>query len=128
MIVVDCSVVVDALLGEDMEVVGDRLSATGMAAPMLIDFEVVAAIRGLVLGKRVSAARAEEALSDYDILTITRWGSAPDLRQRILQLRDKFSAHDGAYVALAEALECPLFTRDRRLARAAGGIVEVQTG
>jgi predicted nucleic acid-binding protein len=29
-------------------------------------------------------------------------------------------AYDAAYVALAEAMECPLVTRDRRLARAGG--------
>lgn len=40
------------------------------------------------------------------------------LRRRTLQLRDSVSAYDAAYLALAEALECPLLTRDPRLARA----------
>jgi predicted nucleic acid-binding protein len=40
------------------------------------------------------------------------------------------SAYDAAYVALAEALEATLITRDRRLAAAAIGIcaVELPTG
>lgn len=37
------------------------------------------------------------------------------------------SAYVGVYVALAEALDCPLVTRDRRLTRAPGhrGTVEL---
>jgi predicted nucleic acid-binding protein len=42
------------------------------------------------------------------------------LRRRAFQLRDNLSAYDAAYVALAEALECTLVTRDARLARASG--------
>lgn len=39
---------------------------------------------------------------------------------RIWELRNNLTAYDAAYVALAEALEAPLLTRDRRLAAAAG--------
>jgi len=35
------------------------------------------------------------------------------------------SAYDGAYVALAEALECTLVTRDARLARSIGHDAEI---
>ena len=36
------------------------------------------------------------------------------------QLRDIVSTCDAAYVALAEALDCTLVTRDGRLARSSG--------
>jgi predicted nucleic acid-binding protein len=42
------------------------------------------------------------------------------LLPRIWQLRDSVTAHDGAYVALAAALDAPLVTRDARLGRAHG--------
>jgi predicted nucleic acid-binding protein len=37
----------------------------------------------------------------------------------IWELRDNLMTHDAVYVALAEALDAPLLTRDRRLAAAA---------
>ena len=39
---------------------------------------------------------------------------------RVWSLRDNLTAYDAAYVALAEALDAPLLTRDRRLASAPG--------
>lgn len=39
---------------------------------------------------------------------------------RIWELRDNLTAYDAAYVALAEALDAPLLTGDRHLARASG--------
>jgi len=40
------------------------------------------------------------------------------LLPRIGELRDRLSAYDAAYVALAEELAAPLLTDDHRLARA----------
>jgi predicted nucleic acid-binding protein len=42
------------------------------------------------------------------------------LLARVWKLRDNVSTYDAAYVALAEALDCPLLTADRRLAQAPG--------
>lgn len=39
---------------------------------------------------------------------------------RAYELRDNVTAYDAAYVALAEALGCPLVTADGRLAKASG--------
>ncbi len=49
-----------------------------------------------------------------------RWAASGPLRRRTFALRAALSAYDAAYVALAEALDCPLVTRDERLARSAG--------
>lgn len=73
----------------------------------------------------LAAARAEDALTDFDDLEVLRWPSGDGLRRRAFQLRDTVSAHDAAYVALAEALGCALLTRDARLARAAGHLVRI---
>jgi predicted nucleic acid-binding protein len=45
---------------------------------------------------------------------------------RIWELRNNLTAYDAAYVALAEALEKPLLTRDRRLATAAGHRAQIE--
>jgi predicted nucleic acid-binding protein len=48
------------------------------------------------------------------------------LLARIWQLRGSLSAYDATYVALAEALEAPLLTRDRRLAAAGRHLARVE--
>ncbi len=64
-------------------------------------------------------------MTDFDDLPVRRWPSGAALRLRGFSLRDNLTAYDAAYVALAEALECPLLTRDARLARAGGHHVEI---
>src|ERR1700752_3838052 len=83
------------------------MAGEGLHAPALLDFEVVAALRGLVLGSHLTPARAEDALTDFDDLAIERWPSSGGLRTRAFQLRHNASAYDAAYIALAEALDCP---------------------
>ncbi len=124
-IVVDCSIVVDALVAQDGQAASELLAENRLAAPHLMDAEVVSAVRGLVLGRHLSQLRGRDALDRYDELPLTRWASAADLRRRAFDLRDNFSAYDAAYVVLAESLESPLATRDLRLARAAARFVEV---
>jgi predicted nucleic acid-binding protein len=120
-IVVDSAAVVDALTGvAGSEELAGYLAGEELHAPSLLDFEVVAALRGLALGGHLSAGRAADALGDFEELAIERWPFADPLRHRAFALRDNLSAYDAAYVALAEALECPLLTRDQRLAKSSG--------
>lgn len=128
MIVVDACAVVDALVGgPEADHLRARLDREDLNAPTLLDHEVVSGLRGLVLGARLSRPRALDALNDFADLPMRRWESGHELRCRAFVLRDNLSAYDAAYVALAEALECPLVTQDSRLARAAGhsAVVEV---
>ncbi|HIZ36762.1 MAG TPA: type II toxin-antitoxin system VapC family toxin [Candidatus Ruania gallistercoris] len=126
MIVVDASAVVDALTGVDGGAdLRDFLGDKDLHAPTLLDFEVVSAVRGLALGRHLSVPRAEEVLSDFDDLPLHRWHAAAGQRLRTFTLRDNLSAYDAAYIALAEALECPLLTRDARVRRASGHAAQV---
>ena len=48
------------------------------------------------------------------------------LLPRVWELRHNLTAYDAIYVALAEALDAPLVTRDARLAAAAGHQARVE--
>lgn len=121
MLVVDSSAVVNALAADtpDQELVA-RLSDDGdLHAPHLLDVELLHALRGLVRGGELSADRAADARADFEQLTITRYGHEA-LAARIWELRENLTAYDAAFVVLAEALEVPLLTCDRRLTTAPG--------
>lgn len=127
MIVVDCAAVVDALTAvAGTENLRARLATEELHAPSLLDYEVVSALRGLVLAGHLSAARAQDLLTDFEDLPIRRWPSADVLRRRAFQLRDNVSAYDAAYVVLAEALGCVLLTRDARLSLSSGHSVRIE--
>ena len=121
MIVVDCSALIDALtLAEGGDRLRDRLSDETLHAPALLDYEMVSALRGLVLRRDLDVERAEDVLGDFGNLPLRLWPAGDAFRRRAFSLRENLSAYEAAYVALAEALECPLVTRDARLARAPG--------
>lgn len=127
MIVVDNAAVVDALTcPEGSDELRARLDDEELHVPTLLDYEIVSALRGLTLGGHLSPSRAKDALVDFEDLPIVRWPQQGDLRLRVFQLRENLSAYDAACVALAEALECVLVTRDRRLARAGGHEAKVE--
>ncbi len=84
-------------------------------APHLLDVEVMHAMRRLVQRQEITVVRAEQGLNDLSQLLIERYGHEP-LMARIWQMRESLGAYDGAYVALAEALEAPLLTCDAKLA------------
>ena len=130
MIVVDASAIVDVLTETaNTAHLWERLRRSDdLHAPALIDYEVVESLRRMTLSQRVSAPRALDALTDFEDLPIERWPIGDGLRRRAFSLRHNFTACDASYVALAEALDCPLVTRDQRLARAARALVQVEVG
>ncbi len=128
MIVVDASTVVVALLdsGQGGQEARDLMLGDEAHAPHLLDVEVLSAVRRHVLGGRLSATAAWNAVDVLRELPVVRHGHDP-LLDRALQLRDSITAYDGVYVALAELLEATLVTGDRRLARAPGVRCPVST-
>lgn len=127
MIVVDSSAVIDALTGlAGTDELRAYLATEELHAPSLVDFEVVSALRGLTLGGVLSATRAHDLLSDFEDLPIQRWPFADALRRRAFQMRNNVSAYAAAYVTLAEALDCPVLTKDARLSRSTGHSVRIE--
>lgn len=121
--VVDASSVVAYLLGEGSD--AERSCILGdVHAPGLVDVEATQALRGLLRGGKLDLARAEAAREDLGRLALRRYPDAALLR-RAWELRDHCTTYDALYVALAEALDATLVTRDARLASGAGRMVDV---
>jgi predicted nucleic acid-binding protein len=122
MIVADASALVEVLLRKQTaDAIGGRLFASGLAlhVPHLVDVEIAHTIRRHAAGGEIAAERGRELLADLVELPMQRhphdW-----LLPRVWQLRHNLTACDAVYVALAEALDAPLVTRDKRLAGAPG--------
>ena len=121
MIVVDAALIADVITkAPSSEPARERMRGEQLHAPHLLDFEVTSVIRGQILGRRLTLERAYDALVDFEDLPIMRWESNPELRLRMLQLRDNASVYDASYLALAEVLECAFVTRDARLRKVPG--------
>jgi predicted nucleic acid-binding protein len=119
-IVVDASVLAN-VVGDD-EAAGQlaraRLAAaSAVSAPDLVDVETVSVLRRRWLAGDLSDERFRGAIDDLLALPITRFPVGP-LMLRAFELRANITAYDACYVALAEALDCPLITADRQLANA----------
>ena len=117
MIVVDASAAVLGLLddGDARRALRDEV----VACPHLVDSEVAQALRAQVLRGEVEPADATRAIGAWARLGVARVGVA-GLLDRIWELRGNVGVYDATYVAVAEALDVPLVTADRRLARAPG--------
>jgi predicted nucleic acid-binding protein len=126
MIVVDASILASALGddGSDGERARSHLAGEHLFAPELIDLEVASAWRRAARAGALGARRAGQALADLAALPLARAAHQP-LMSRIWELRDNLSPYDAVYVALAEALNAPLLTADRRLTDAPGTYCEI---
>jgi predicted nucleic acid-binding protein len=122
LIVVDASAIIEVLLntlaGENLT---DRLldPSEPVAAPHLLDVEVLQVLRRYSLTGDIDDERGREAVEDLNDLPITRYPHDP-LLSRIWELRNNVTAYDAAYIALAEALGATLLTRDEKLAATPG--------
>lgn len=96
-----------------------RFLGEQLAAPEIIDLEVVSAFRRLCLAGRLYDARAKAAIADLGGLRIRRVPHRA-LLERCWELRENLTVYDAAYVALAEILEATLLTADQRITAAPG--------
>jgi predicted nucleic acid-binding protein len=127
-IIVDASAILEVLLRTPAaQAIERRVFAAGetLHAPHLIDIEVAHVLRRYAAAGDMRVERGREALEDLADLSLRRYPHDV-LLPRVWALRDKLTAYDAVYVALAEALGAPLLTRDRRLANAAGHRARVE--
>lgn len=101
--------------------VEERLFDVGQTlhAPHLIGIEVAQVLRRYAATGQIGPGRCRDALIDLSDFPLHRYPHDV-LLPRVWELRHNLTAYDAVYVALAEALDAPLLTRDRRLATAPG--------
>lgn len=122
MIVVDASALLEALLRTPAAADVERRlfdPSETLHVPHVLDLEIAQVLRRYVAAGDMDAQRGRDVLADLADFPLRRYPHDV-LLPRIWQLRGNLSAYDAAYVALAEALDAPLLTRDRRLAAVAG--------
>ena len=128
MIVLDASAAIEWLL---QTTIGARVETrvfsdpAGLCTPHLLDVEVLQVLRRHVSAGLITASRAQEAVHDLSDLAVTRYPHHLFLT-RMWELRDNLTAYDAAYVALAEAVEAPLITCDKKIASATGHHARVE--
>ena len=128
MIVLDASAVLELLLRTpNAEPVERRLFASRQTlhAPHLLDVEIAQVVRRYAAAGEIDQERGRAVLADLSDLPLHRYPHDV-LLPRIWGLRHNLTAYDAAYVALAEALDAPLLTRDQRLAATAGHHARVE--
>lgn len=122
MIVVDASAVVESLLRLPAAArVDERMFAAGesLHAPHFIDVEIAQVVRRYHAAGEIDAERGRLTLAFLIDFPLRRHRHTA-LLPRMWELRSNLTAYDAAYVALAEALDAPLLTRDRKIASAPG--------
>ena len=122
----DASTLVAALVdaGPEGRWARSILARGTLAGPELLLAEATNVLRRLEQAGQIPEFQAAVAQRDAMRLHVETFPYAP-FAARVWELRRNLTAYDGWYVALAEALDCPLATLDRRLARSSGPACEI---
>ena len=91
----------------------------GVAAPDLLLVETTNVLRRLEEARDISTLEATSAHRDLLQLDVETFEFSP-FAPRIWELRSNLTSYDAWYVAVAEALGCPLATLDAKLSRSNG--------
>jgi predicted nucleic acid-binding protein len=127
-IVLDASAVIEWLFRSPVGAkIEQRIASPSesLHAPHLLDLEVAQVLRRFVREKTITLERAQEAFEDLGDLRLNRYSHNP-LLPRLWELRATLTAYDAVYVALAELLDAPLLSCDRKIASAPGHHAELE--
>jgi predicted nucleic acid-binding protein len=120
-VVIDASVAVAGLVpgSAHSDWAREVLGNDDLVGPELLAIEVLHILRKAVLRGDLSAQVGEEIAHDLGDL-VDYFLPTSSLGTRMWELHTNVTSYDASYVALAEALEAPLATLDRRVATAQG--------
>ncbi len=125
MAVLDTSAAITGLVtGKNQALVETIALQHEFQSPYLIEVEYLHVLRRLAYQGDITSPLARRAIEEFTELPITMYAHTP-LFERMWQHRKQISAYDAAFLSLAESLEVPLITCDRKLARASDGLIEV---
>ena len=126
--VVDASVLVAALVdsGETGRWAETAIAEGGLASPELVLVETANILRRHARSDQVSRAEAAIAFQSLLRLNVEMFPFRP-FAVRVWELGENLTSYDAWYVALAEALDCPLITLDRKIGRAPGPTCQIIT-
>jgi len=96
-----------------------------LQAPVTLDAEVLHSLRRQWLIGRLGDTEASGAFQILRTAEIIRH-PVQTLVDRMWSMRRNVTAYDASYVALAESLNLPLLTRDRRLSRSSGHAARIE--
>lgn len=119
--VVDASLLIAATTdaGPDGIWAEEVVAGGALLAPHLILAEATNVLRRLEMAGRLSRLEAGAAARDLLLLDLGLLPFTP-FAERVWELRANVTSYDAWYVAVAEAVDLPLATLDRRLARTRG--------
>ena len=103
-----------------------QLTGFEVAAPSQMKFECANIVRRRELAGLVSSEEAAQAHAELRAFHVDDWPYEL-LADRAWQLRANLTIYDATDVALAELLDAPLVTLDRRIGRAPGIACQVLT-
>lgn len=120
-VVVDASLLGAALVdsGKEGRWAETIIAENDAVAPELALVETSNVLRRLERAHVISTIEATGAQRDLMRLSLELFPFSP-FAERVWMLRGNLTCYDAWYVALAEALGCPLATLDKRLSRASG--------
>jgi predicted nucleic acid-binding protein len=117
-LILDASAAIDLLINGAGAFAAPHLVDTHIHVPSHFAIEVVSGFRRMWLAGALSDERFVALALASTRLPVTE-RSLTTLVPRILSLSRNFTAYDAGYVALAEAMDAPLLTIDKRLAASA---------
>ena len=125
-LVVDASVLVAAVTASDSDGLWavDVIDASSLAGPSIVRAEAINVLRRMEFSGLFSRSEADDAYREVLQAPVETFPFEP-FAPRVWQLRHNLTCYDAWYVAVAEALNCPLATLDRRLGRAKGPTCDV---
>ena len=119
-IVIDASAAIRLMLTRPrLESLRELIDADALQTVTHFDIECISGLRNLWIRRSLSDEAFIQACEVPALLPVLRH-PIHALTGRIVELRHNATAYDAAYIALAEAIDAPLLTADRRLAATPG--------